>query len=427
MTRHRLNSPCLLISAILLLSSAYPAAASYVGGQPPKPGCACACSCSVPSVSERSNTSSSVSRTEGNLMETVPITMLRSAFGPTVDLSFVYNSYNADNSQNTLDTVAGYGWTHSYNIFLFSQLGSMFRYDGDGRVTRYAIGPNGTYTAATGYFETLVKTGATTFVITKKDQTVYTFTYVAGTPFVVGGLVYRLTQIVDRNGNTITLTYTSGNLIQITDTYGRSVSFTYNAANKIASVKDPLGRATTFQYDSTNRKLTQVTDPNGNSIHYNYNTLYQLSNKTDKAGRTFTYTYGSGLKPMAVNDANNTSPGRLSNPNNWAIDPTQLARNQLRVYLPSTATTTDGRGNAWQYQYDPNGYILQQKDPDGSTTTYAYDPSTLQLASMTDANSHTTSYLYNSEGDLLQVTDALGNITTYTYEPTFNMMTSMTR
>jgi hypothetical protein len=49
--------------------------------------------------------------------------------------SLVYNSYNADGSRATVDTVLGYGWTHSYNIFLFNQLDAMFRYDADGRVT----------------------------------------------------------------------------------------------------------------------------------------------------------------------------------------------------------------------------------------------------------------------------------------------------
>lgn len=425
MTRHRFHSACFVLSTILVFGSWHPAEAKYVGGQPPKPGCSCACSCAAPAVGERSNTSSSVSRTEGNLTETVPITFLRSAFGRTVDLSFTYNSYDADGSQANVDTVAGYGWTHSYNIFLFSQLGAMFRYDGEGRITRYAVAPGG-FAPSTGYFEIFTKTGSSSFTITKKDQTVYTFASVPGTPFVLGGPVYRLMQIQDRNGNTTSLTYTGGNLTKITDTYGRTLTFTYNAADKISSVKDPIGRVTTFTYDSTNHKLTRITDPNGSTIQYAYNTLYQLSGKTDKSGRTFTYHYNASFEPTAVEDSSNTTPATLSNPNNWATDPTQLAQHQMRVYLPSTTTTTDGRGNSWQYQYDPNGYLLEQIAPDGATTRYTYDPTTLQLSSLTDPNGHTTSYLYNAEGDLTQATDPLGHITKYTYDPTFNMVTSIT-
>ena len=412
---------------VMLLGLSQMAWAKYIGGQAPKPGCACSCGCTVPSVAERSNTSTAPSRTERNLMETVPILDVRSRFGPTIDLSFTYNSYNADNSQATLDTVAGYGWTHSYNIFLFSQLGSLFRYDGDGRVTRYEISSNGSgYIAAPGYFETLVKTGATTFTITKKDQTVYTFAYISGTPFVLGGPVYRLTEIMDRNGNMTTFTYNSGNLTRITDTYGRNVTFTYSAANKILSIKDPLGRVTTFQYDSTGHMLTSITDPNGNSIRYDYNQLYQLTSKTDKAARTFHYSYNSSFAPVAVTDASGAAPATLTNPNNWATDPTQLAQSQLRVYIPSTSITVDGLGRQWQHQYDANGYITRETYPDGRFTTYHYDPGTLQLASVTDANGNTTSYQYNSSGDPTQVTDAMGHVITYTYDPTFHVVTSMT-
>jgi RHS repeat-associated protein len=404
----------------------YVATANYIGGEPPKcPDCPCACSGNTcPSVSQQSDTSSSVSQTEGNLAEQVNIATAQSSTGPTLNLSMTYNSYNADGSRAAVDTVAGYGWTHSYNIFLFSQLGAMFRFDGLGRVTRYKLGPAGTFITAPGYFETLIQSG-TNFTITQKDQTKYSFASIPGTPFLVSGPVYRLTSIADRNGNTTTLTYSGGNLVSVTDTYGRVLSFAYNAQNHLSSVKDPDGRVTTFQYGSTGHLLTKMTDPNGKSIQYTYNTLFQPTSKVDKAGRTFLYSYANFL-PVAVNDATNTGPARLSNPSNWSTDPTQLAMNQLRVYNPSTTTNTDGRGNVWKYTYDSNGYLTQTVAPDTATTTHTYDPVTLHIASMTDANGHTTTYQYDSMGNRTQMTDALAHVTKYTYEPVFNMMTSMT-
>jgi RHS repeat-associated protein len=417
------------MAALLLLSSSQRAQAKYIGADSPKcPACSRAgtCpACSRPSVAEVSDTSSSVSRTEGNLSEWLAISSIRSALGPTLDLSLVYNSYDADGSRATIDTVTGYGWNHSYNIFLFSQLGSMFRYGADGRVTRYVLGAGGVFTAATGYFETLVANADGSFTLTKKDRTVYTFKSVAGTTFLVGGPVWRLTTIVDRNGNTTTLAYSGGNLATVTDTYGRSLTFAYNAQSHLTSVTDPYARVTRFQYDSTGRLLTNVTDPNGSTVKYTYNALYQLTNKTDKAGRTFIYSY-SASEPVAVNDSANTSPATLSNPGNWATNATSLAQNQLRVYTPATTTNTDGRGNLWKYEYDSNGYLTQTIAPDGSTTSYTYDPSTLQLATMTDANGHTTAYTYDAMGNPLTLTDALGHVTRYTYDSTFNQMTSMT-
>jgi RHS repeat-associated protein len=423
--QHFFLTALLLCAAIVsLLALAPKAQAKYIGGEPPK--CStCACTrCTRPSVAERSDTTSWIGRTEGNLSEPLAIATVSSSTGPTLDFSVTYNSYNADGSRATVDTVLGYGWTHSYNVFLFGQLGALFRYDGDGRVTRYSLGPAGTFITATGYFETLTQSG-TTFTLTQKDQTKYTFKPVANTPFLVSGPVYRLTTIVDRNGNTTTLSYSGGNLATVTDTYGRSIALHYNAQNHIDSITDPAGRVTKFQYDSTGHLLTQVTDPNGNSIQYSYNNLYQLASKIDKDGRTFQYAYSNFL-PTAVYDSNGTGPATLSNPNNWATDSTQLAMNQLRVYVPSTTTNTDGRGNAWKYLYDSNGYLTQTVAPDGAVATYTYDPATLQLASATDANGHTTTYQYDSNGNRTQMTDALGHVTKYAYDSVFNMMTSMT-
>jgi RHS repeat-associated protein len=411
------------VCTILLLAS-ITAQAKNIGADPPK--CpTCSCNCGINSVCQRTDTTTCISRTEGNLSDSVSVASIRSAFGSTLNLSLIYTTYNADGSRATVDSILGYGWTHSLNVFLFSQFGSEFRFDGDGRVTRYANGPGGSFTAAPGYFETLVKNPDGSFTLTQKDKTVYTFKSIPGTPFLVASPVLMLTAIVDRNGNTTTLNYSGGTLSTVTDTYGRTLTFTYNAQNHLSSVKDPDGRVTQFQYDSTGHLLTGITDPNGNTIQYTYNTLYQVTTKVDKAGRTFRYQYSNFL-PVAVNDSSNTGPATLSNPGNWATNSGQLALSQLRVYTPATTTNTDGRGNLWRYQYDSNGYLTQTTAPDGATTKYTYDATTLQLASLTDADGNTTTYAYDSEGNRIKMTDALGHVTTYTFEPVFNNMTSMT-
>jgi YD repeat-containing protein len=240
----------------------------FIGAEPPKTCCSCKCTGSPSSAAPSSGTSSNVSLTEGNLTERVLIAKIT----PTLSLDAVYNSYIADGSHATVDTVMGFGWTHSYNIFLFSQAGVMFAFDGDGRVTRYDPGPSGTFISSTGYFETLTQSGGV-FTITQKDQTKYNFMLIPGTPFMVSGTVYRLISIVDRNHNTTTLTYSGGNLTAVTDTYGRSLTFKYNAQNKLMSVTDPLGQVTTFQYDSTGHKLMQITDPIPKTIKYTYRSI----------------------------------------------------------------------------------------------------------------------------------------------------------
>jgi hypothetical protein len=80
--------------------------------------------------------------TEGNLKEPLPELAIKVVH--TLDLHLTYNSYNADGSQSHVDTVAGYGWTHSYNSFLFKHAGSMFLMGGDGRTEKFQVNADGT-------------------------------------------------------------------------------------------------------------------------------------------------------------------------------------------------------------------------------------------------------------------------------------------
>jgi RHS repeat-associated protein len=346
---------------------------------------------------------------------------------PTHGISFKmnYNSYNADGSRAQIDTGMGYGWTQTYNDFLFTQVGNMFRYDGSGKVTKFTRGAGGKYSGDTGYFQTLVKNPGGTYTITDKYGTAYNYASIPNTPFLVGGPVYRLTSIVDRNRDSNILAYTSGNLTSVSDTYGRKLTFTYNPSNKLTGVTDPLGRTTTYTYDPTGRQLTKSIDPEGKTNEYNYNFMYQITQQVDRDGRMTRNLY-AGEKPTLMMDSSFHKWFGLNNSSGWSMNTNQLSKSQLRRYVPSATTKSDGNGNLWNYSYDSNGYITQAVAPDGATTTYAYDPQTLYLAAMTDPNGNPTTYQYDSMGNRIKMTDALGDVTTYTYETNFNQVTSMT-
>ena len=438
---------CLLPGLFIINSqSGYANIVSTIGGEPPAYQACRGCSSWS---DEEFSDNSPISITEGNLKESYEVIQLRSSFGATIDFSLHYNSYNADDSRAMIDTVMGYGWTHSYNIFLFSQGMHIFRMDGKGRVAKFTRGAGGAFTAPPGYFETLVQTSVNTFTITTKDKTVFTFALIPNTPFSVGDAVYRLTSIADRNNNSTGLSYTGGNLTGITDTYSRSLALTYNGQNKLISITDPLMRTTALQYDASARQLLKITDPENKFIQYNYNSLYQLTGKVDKDGRAFSYLY-ENLKPVAMLNGAGASLFRISNSHNWATDANALAVNQLRVYVPASTTLIDGRGNAWVYDYDGNGYItrivvvaqlraafsrMRRDEPNvtlfppwpigGTATSFIFNPATLKLASATDSEGRTTNYSYDPMGNLINMTNALGHFTTYTYEPTFNQKISM--
>jgi RHS repeat-associated protein len=420
MTTLMRNIAKLMLCIPALLLSALPAEALYIGALPPDCG-----KCGKQGPSNRAPGGSAISLSEGNLTDDYHAAItVKSAFGPTLDFILSYNSMAADGSQARIATVLGYGWTHAYNILLFSQLGHMFRMDGEGHITKYKLGPGGTYTVTPGYFETLVKNPNGSFTLRQRDGTTYDFATVAGTPFLIVGPVYRLTKITDRNGNITALTYNAGKLTTITDTYGRQLTLGYTG-NNLTSVTDPLNRVTRFTFDASGTLLTQITDPEGYSVQYRYNELAQITQKIDKDGRVFSYSYANG-KPVAIIDGAGNPRFTLSNPNNWATDGAAVATEQLRIYQPSTTTKTDGRGNPWRYDYDKNGVLTRIVAPDNATSLFAYDPVTLQVASMTDANGHSVAFQYDALGNVMRRTDALGNVSSYAYEPTFSMMTSMT-
>jgi len=412
----------LLGGAVLAL--AIPARATYLGSDAPDICQTCGAQ-STRQPGGRINTSLS----EGNIREDYPVVTVDSAYGATLSFGLTYNSYNADGSKVQLDTGLGFGWTHTYNSLLFQQRGQMFRLGADGRVTQYYqiySGGGGTYVSDTGYFETMTKQPDGSFIITNKFQSWWHYGSVSNTSFLVAGPVYRLLQMGDRNQNITTLSYNpGGQMTTVTDPFGRTLQFTYNSSNKVSSVTDPLGRVTTFQYDPQDRMVTQITDPLGNPVQYTYNAQYQMTRKVDRDGRMYFYTYKS-LRPFMVTDGGGQPWFSMTNPTNWAVNLTNQTYSLRHQYFPSTTTSVDGNGNAWQYTYDTNGYITQAVAPDGATTRYTYDPATLNIASMTDPNGNMTTYQYDGNGNRIQMTDALGEVTRYAYDPVFNEITNMT-
>ena len=367
-----------------------------------------------------------LSLTEGNLSELSPVFPVNSASGPTINFYLTYNSFMADGSDYPANTVMGFGWTHSYNTFLTVYRMDIFKHEGKGRTKKFRRNPNGSYDSPEGSSTTLVKNPDGTFDMRLKNGTVYHFEKLAPPPFLMPSPPYYVTSITDRNGRTRTFTYNSDSLLrQITDYCGRKVLFTYNANKKLETITDPLGRVTRLDYNPQGYKLLKITDPLGYTVEYTYNVRNQITSKKDKNGNLFFYEYNVAGKPVRIRDGSGKVILNLSNPNNWAIDYRTLFLQTKRRYIPSTTTETDGQGNQWQYEYNREGYLTKVIAPDGCTTTYTYDPATLNIATETDANGNTTSYEYDALGNRIKVTDALGNVTTYTYEPTFSQMTSM--
>ena len=120
----------------------------------------------------------------------------------------------------------------------------------DGRLDQYTLTGNA-WTPATGIYNTLTDNGDGTFTLKQKDQTLYNFNQ--------QGL---LASVVDRNDNSVALSYSNGLLTTITDASGRNYALSYDGNNHLTSLADPAGRKVLFGYNSAGL-LASATDPAG--------------------------------------------------------------------------------------------------------------------------------------------------------------------
>ena len=336
--------------------------------------------------------------------------------------------YSVDNASGTsgrgqLDSGIGFGWRHSYDIYLLNRGSYLLRLSPVGLISKYDKSRDGSFSAIKGTQQTIRKTADGAFEITqRKGGTTYRFETLVGNLIrILGQNPYVLTSITDRNGNITKLDYQNGLLAKVTDTYGRQINYEYNGSKHLVKITDPLNRATSFEYDSRNN-LTKITDPLGASIEFSYYGSHQISKKIHKNGTFSKYFYDDQSHIIAVNDQLNTPLLKLSNPIKWArnVPPFQP---RIRRYIPSVTTKIDGNGKQWQYFYNAQAQFTKEVTPNNLVTSYTYDPATFNMASKTDTNGHTTRYENDPFGNITKQTDANGNVTLNEYNNPFNFVT----
>ena len=105
-----------------------------------------------------------------------------------------------------------------------------------------------------------------------------------------------LTAIIDRNGNTTTLTYDSASrLATITDAASRHLTFTYGSPSShlVTGVSSDVGISLSYAYDSQGR-LSQVTKPDQSTLSFTYNSQSLITAVTDSNGKILeSHTYDS--------------------------------------------------------------------------------------------------------------------------------------
>lgn len=348
--------------------------------------------------------------------------------GSSVPLQFTrYYNVSKKGTKGSL----GYGWNNQYDFTLKPVAGTSLSTataiavsQENGSTSTFAKNSSGMWTAGVKTQASLVQT-STGYSFVRGKTTTFNFNTTG-----------QLTEIVDLNGNKITLTYTSGKISKIANNKGQSLTVAWNTSNLISSVKTNGGRTVKYVY-STGGDLKTITYADNTTRKYNYVT-HAITSMSDQNGGTTTNEYDDANRVTTQTDANNgvlqieykagqtvvTKPTgavqrhyfnelgqvyRLEKERDYAGSYNEYYEFDAANNITST---TYPDGGSIQKTYDVNGNVTQVKDRAGNITTYTYD-NTNHALSKTNADNKTQTYSYDAKGNLVEQKDFNGNITKY--------------
>jgi RHS repeat-associated protein len=205
----------------------------------------------------------------------------------------------------------------------------------------------------------------------------------------------------------------------------------YNKYGDLTARKDPLGRTTKYEYDTSLFNFGQrkaEIDPEGDKRTWVYNEDEEVTSEVSPRGNE-EGAEASKFKTTIERDSQGR-PKTITDPLGHTVKYAYDATGNVE-------SLTDANGHTTTYTYDADGERTKVKAPNGNATEAAYD-SMGQVSSRTDGNAHTTKYernlleevteevdplerkttkTYDAAGNLEKLKDAEGRTTTYTYDP----------
>jgi RHS repeat-associated protein len=223
------------------------------------------------------------------------------------------------------------------------------------------------------------------------------FTYVIDNTtteqFDSGGQILSST---DPDGNSVSYSYTGGELTGVSNSAGRSLALSYFPDGELETVTEPsLSRQVSFSY-FPDGELETVTDPKGNVTSFSYDGSLELT------GAVAPDDQASGASTVVAYDP--TAPGVVAS----VTDPLSLETQFSFAGAPESAVggsaaMTDPHGNKTVDLFSW-GELDSSTTGAGSlasqTTLFGYDPATTMLNRVRDPHGGLTNAAYDSSGDL---------------------------
>jgi YD repeat-containing protein len=124
----------------------------------------------------------------------------------------------------------------------------------------------------------------------------------------------KLTEIIDRNGNTTQLSYDSlGRLVTVTDPASRHLYFSYAGSGALVTgVTSDVNLSLSYSYDNQGR-LIQYTKNDGTTVSFQYDSNSLISLVTDQNGKVLeSHTYDSNGRGLTGSRANGVDAVTIS-------------------------------------------------------------------------------------------------------------------
>ena len=303
-----------------------------------------------------------------------------------LSITATYNSINKDTTFEN-GSASGYGWQFSFNQYVrevtdknLTKAGYNYIYtdaDGTDHYLKLAEGETAKWEDEDGLGITLTKDENNIFIDNGSTTQTYELTADGG----------KLLSEKDEHKNTITYTYTNGDLTKITDGSGREVQLKYKSSTDgkkvVTRITKPDGTRIDIGYTTAKDKVTSISFNDGHTSRFEYDDDYNLisisgvSDSYMKSLPTHKFTYTNG---------------KVTNITEYGTDGTEGNHLNISYNADNTTVFTDKQGHSETHIFDNSGSTVSVLNSNG----YATSSENTGLVINNSANAYTKNHITES-------------------------------
>ena len=303
-----------------------------------------------------------------------------------LSITATYNSVNKDTAFEN-GSASGYDWQFSFNQYVrevtdknLTKAGYNYIYtdaDGTDHYLKLAEGETAKWEDEDGLGLTLTKDENNIFI--DNGSTTQTYDSTAN-----GG---KLLSEKDKHKNTITYTYTDGDLTKITDGSGREVQLKYNSSTNgkkvVSRITKPDGTKIDIGYSTGRDKVLSISFNDGHTSRFEYDDDYNL---ISISGVSDSY-----MKSLPTHKFAYTN-GKVTNITEYGTDGTEGNHLNISYNADNTTVFTDKQGHSETHIFDNSGSTVSVLNSNG----YATSSENTGLVINNSANAYTKNYITES-------------------------------